>query len=143
MKTILFLQGSPFYDLVEAEKRLQSIDKLFYEKAIVYGRVSDTRCFCLYRLPVLMRLSTQLERHDKALHLLAIRMRDSVSAETYCSQGGVVVPPKIARAIGTRMHDLEPWVALGEVGRRRKGTIEGEQRERLVMALLKVYMEDG
>ncbi|KAI5454223.1 hypothetical protein NCC49_004285 [Naganishia albida] len=122
MKTILFLQGSPFYDLVEAEKRLQSIDKLFYEKAIVYGR---------------------LERHDKALHLLAIRMRDSVSAETYCSQGGVVVPPKIARAIGTRMHDLEPWVALGEVGRRRKGTIEGEQRERLVMALLKVYMEDG
>jgi hypothetical protein len=40
MKTILFLQGSPFYDLVEAEKRLQGIDKLFYEKAIVYGRVS-------------------------------------------------------------------------------------------------------
>ena len=39
MKTILFLQGSPFYDLSEAEKRLQSIDKLFYEKAIVYGRV--------------------------------------------------------------------------------------------------------
>lgn len=39
MKTILFLQGSPFYDLGEAEKRLQSIDKLFYEKAIVYGRV--------------------------------------------------------------------------------------------------------
>jgi hypothetical protein len=40
MKTILFLQGSPFYDLVEAEKRLQGIDRLFYEKAIVYGRVS-------------------------------------------------------------------------------------------------------
>lgn len=43
MKTILFLQGSPFYDLVEAEKRLQGIDKLFYEKAIVYGRVSTAR----------------------------------------------------------------------------------------------------
>jgi hypothetical protein len=39
MKTILFLQGSPFYDVVEAEERLQGIDKLFYEKAIVYGRV--------------------------------------------------------------------------------------------------------
>ena len=42
MKTILFLQGSPFYDLIAAEKRLQGIDKLFYEKAIVYGRVSLT-----------------------------------------------------------------------------------------------------
>lgn len=41
------------------------------------------------------------------------------------------------------MAELEPWVALGEVGRRRKGTIEGEQRENLVMTLLKVYMEDG
>lgn len=44
MKTILFLQGSPFYDLVEAERRLQGIDRLFYEKAIVYGRVSISRC---------------------------------------------------------------------------------------------------
>ncbi|KAJ9114999.1 hypothetical protein QFC22_005327 [Naganishia vaughanmartiniae] len=122
MKTILFLQGSPFYDVVEAEERLQGIDKLFYEKAIVYGR---------------------LGRHERALQLLAIHMRDSVSAETYCSQGGVVVPPKIARTIGKKMPELEPWVALGEVGRRRKGTIEGEQRENLVMALLKVYMEDG
>ncbi|KAJ9103369.1 hypothetical protein QFC19_004468 [Naganishia cerealis] len=122
MKTILFLQGSPFYDLLEAEERLQGIDKLFYEKAIIYGR---------------------LGRHEKALQLLAIRMRDSVSAETYCSQGGVVVPPKIARTIGNKMADLEPWVALGEIGRRRKGTIEGEQRENLVLALLKVYMEDG
>jgi hypothetical protein len=86
---------------------------------------------------------SQLERHEKALQLLAIRMRDSVSAETYCSQGGVVVPPKIARLIGQKMRDLESWVALGEIGRRRKGTIEGEQRENLVMALLKVYMQDG
>lgn len=54
-----------------------------------------------------------------------------------------MVPPKIARVIGNKMVELEAWVALGEVGRRRKGTIEGEQRENLVMTLLKVYMEDG
>lgn len=39
LKTIFFLQGSPFYDLQAAEKRLDALERLFYERAIVYGRV--------------------------------------------------------------------------------------------------------
>lgn len=41
LKTIFFLQGSPYYDLHVVEKRLDAIGRLFYERAIVYGRVSS------------------------------------------------------------------------------------------------------
>ncbi len=122
LKTILFLQGSPFYDLTLAESRLEKIEILFYELAIVLGR---------------------LGRHEKALRLLALRLGDSVSAETYCTQGGEVLPQKIARAMVRNIKSLEPWAVLGEIGRRRKQTIGGEEREILVMELLKVYMSEG
>jgi hypothetical protein len=85
----------------------------------------------------------QLARHEKALQLLAIELKDSVSAETYCTQGGDVLPPKTARAISDRIKVLEPWATLDEVGPRRRGTIEGEPRQHLVSILLKVYMAEG
>lgn len=122
LKTILFLQGSPFYDLKQAEERLEKIELLFYEHAIVLGR---------------------LGQHERALELLAVKLKDSVSAEMYCTQGGEVVPPKIARAMTKKVQNLQAWAVLGELGRRRKGTIEGDLRERLVMNLLQVYMRGG
>lgn len=122
LKTILFLQGSPFYDLKLAEERLEKIELLFYEHAIVLGR---------------------LGQHERALELLAVKLKDSVSAEMYCTQGGEVVPPKIARAMTQKVQSLQAWAVLGELGRRRKGTIEGDLRERLVMNLLQVYMRGG
>jgi hypothetical protein len=146
LQTILFLQGSPWYDVKAVAARLERIDMLTYETAIVLGRVglhgmvtggfprSDAeRC----------HTGLQLGQHPRALKLLALTLKDAVSAETYCSQGGEVLPPKIARAVVSRFRYLEPWAALGDVGRRRKGTISGEVRETLVLELLKVYMSDG
>lgn len=40
LKLMLFLQGSPFYDLAAAGKRLENVSALKYEYAIVLGRVS-------------------------------------------------------------------------------------------------------
>jgi hypothetical protein len=40
LKLMLFLQGSPFYDLQRAASRLEGIDPLKPELAIVLGRVS-------------------------------------------------------------------------------------------------------
>jgi hypothetical protein len=40
LKLMLFLQGSPFYDLHGAADRLESVFALKYEYAIVLGRVS-------------------------------------------------------------------------------------------------------
>lgn len=40
LKLMLFLQGSPFYDLQSAASRLEGIDPLKPELAIVLGRVS-------------------------------------------------------------------------------------------------------
>jgi hypothetical protein len=41
LKTILFLQGSPVFDLKSALERLEKLGALFYERAIIYGRVSS------------------------------------------------------------------------------------------------------
>ncbi len=91
----------------------------------------------------MLTCNLQLGQHQRALRLLALTLKDAVSAETYCSQGGEVLPPKIARAVVLRLKYLEPWAALGEIGRRRKGTIGGEVRQMLVRELLKAYMSDG
>ncbi len=40
LKLMLFLQGSPFYDLQAAATRLESLAALRFEYAIVLGRVS-------------------------------------------------------------------------------------------------------
>lgn len=39
LKLAFFLHGSPFYDITQAEQRLEGMERLVYEKAIVYGKV--------------------------------------------------------------------------------------------------------
>lgn len=39
LKLAFFLHGSPFYDIAQAEQRLEGMEQLVYEKAIVYGKV--------------------------------------------------------------------------------------------------------
>ncbi|WVR07166.1 hypothetical protein IAU60_004207 [Kwoniella sp. DSM 27419] len=127
LKTMLFLQGSPFYDLEEALKRLELIEELRFEKAIVYGR---------------------LAKHRASLSLLALTIGDSISAQTYCTTQGEIVPPKVARAVAARVSGLDGWATLGEVGRKKKdvGLLaaggDGEMRG-LVRELLGVYMSEG
>ncbi|KAL1413618.1 hypothetical protein Q8F55_001393 [Vanrija albida] len=122
LKLILFLQGSNFYDLEAAAKRLESAKLYLMEKTIVLGR---------------------LGRDREALHILARELQDSPSSQTYCTQGGEVVPPKVARIIATRQPELAAWAALGEMGRRRRGTVDENVQHRLVKELLGAYMSDS
>ncbi|TXT15581.1 hypothetical protein VHUM_00084 [Vanrija humicola] len=122
LKLILFLQGSNFYDLELAVKRLDDTKVYLMEKAIVLGR---------------------LGRDREALHLLARELQDSPSSQTYCTQGGEVVPPKVARIIATREPELAAWAALGEMGRRRRGPVDENVQHRLVKELLGAYMSDS
>ncbi|OCF40481.1 hypothetical protein I317_05719 [Kwoniella heveanensis CBS 569] len=123
LKTMLFLQGSPFFDLEAAAKKLEGMELLKYELAIIYGR---------------------LAKHRKSLSLLALTIGDSISAQTYCTTQGEIIPPKIARSTATssRIKGMDGWATLGEVGRRKKEVKEDEMRG-LVKELLGVYMSDS
>ncbi|KAK4683924.1 hypothetical protein P7C73_g6284, partial [Tremellales sp. Uapishka_1] len=126
LKLMLFLQGSPFYDLENVVKRLEATEMapLKMELAIVLGR---------------------LGRHRQALQLLARDLADSTSAQTYCTTNGEVIPSKIARWIARIVPDLQlqGWATLGDVGRKRKGPVDEVGQKRLIMELLGAYMIDG
>lgn len=70
-------------------------------------------------------------------------MGDHVSSQTYCTQGGEIIPPRVAHQIASHMPELAEWATLNEVGRTRRGTIDAQGQENLVMDLLGVYMRDG
>ncbi|KAG8944702.1 hypothetical protein FRC04_001601 [Tulasnella sp. 424] len=92
-KLALFLQGSTQYDLEAIRNRLEALDSknLFpLETAIVYGRIGN---------------------HDGALSLLVHSLKDSTTAEAYCTLGGDVIPPKVASAVAHQM-SIEPWGQL-------------------------------
>lgn len=50
LKLLLFLQGSPFFDLNQAADRLEKIDLLKPELAVVLGRVSYSRSIAYSQL---------------------------------------------------------------------------------------------
>ena len=85
----------------------------------------------------------QLGRNRQALQLLARDIGDSVSAQTFCTQGGEIIPPRVARSVARHVPELSDWAALGEIGRKRRGTVDAKTQEGLVMELLGVYMRDG
>lgn len=80
--------------------------------------------------------------HDAALDILARKLRDSASAEAYCTQGGEVVPAKVGQAIARDL-GLEAWAELGGGALRRRMTVTEEMRRNLLMILLRVYMGQG
>lgn len=122
LKLMLFLQGSPFYDTSKVVDRLEAMVQLKTELAIVLGKQG---------------------KNKKALRLLAKDIGDFVSAQLYCTQGGEIMPPKIAHLIAGHVPELVDWATLGDVGRRRRGTVDAKTQEGLVMDLLGVYMQDG
>ncbi|WWC70320.1 uncharacterized protein I206_104270 [Kwoniella pini CBS 10737] len=121
LKLMLFLQGSPFYDLENALRRLEGAKELKFELAIVFGR---------------------LAKHRQSLSLLALTLGDSISAQTYCTTKGEIVPPKIAKSVAKQVKGFDTWATLGDVGRRKKEIKEVEMRG-LVKELLGVYMSDS
>lgn len=129
LKLIMLLQGSSHYD---AEALLTRIDPLSqgetssllaYERAILLGKLS---------------------RHGEALKLLALDLRDANSSEAYCSQGGIVLSPFMAAQIASSAGEeaLSQYAALVARGAKAK-KVKGQVKDRLLTALLKVYMESG
>lgn len=119
LKLMLFLQNAA-YNLDAASARLENIGVLVTERAIALGR---------------------LNRHSEALKLLAQDLPDTVSAQTYCTQGGEIIPPKVAKAITKHEPGLKGWVSLSS-GRRR-GTVDAETQHSLIVELLRAYMRDS
>lgn len=88
----------------------------------------------------------QLGKHKPALQLLALILSDPLSAQTYATTSGEILPPRLARSVSSisGIGALEPWATLGEVGKRKKVKDDGGKLEgALVQDLLDVYMQDG
>ncbi|WVN88218.1 uncharacterized protein L203_103419 [Cryptococcus depauperatus CBS 7841] len=129
LKLVFLLQGSPFYEAKEAENRLQAIMGLEWERAIVYGK---------------------LAKHTDALRLLALDIQDPLSALTYATSLGEVLPCRLARSVASVSNvdeTLNSWATLGETGRKsyndRAGVTGANEGRGLVRDLLSVYMSDG
>ncbi|BEJ17778.1 hypothetical protein CspHIS471_0700460 [Cutaneotrichosporon sp. HIS471] len=117
LKLMLFLQNA-VYDLDAASARLEKIGVLVTERAIVLGR---------------------LNRHTDALKLLAQDLPDTVSAQTYCTLGGEIIPPKVTKAITKLEPGVARWSALGDG---RSGTVDADTQHGLIVELLRAYMRD-
>ncbi|KZT07025.1 uncharacterized protein LAESUDRAFT_652182 [Laetiporus sulphureus 93-53] len=133
IKTVLFLQGSTQYDAQAIRDRLSQHEKLLrLELAIVDGK---------------------LGKHQSALTSLVHNLRDTTSAEIYCTLGGEVIPLKTAQSLGERFA-LQPWAALlapptsgktrpGAPPLNRLATVDGDLKKSLIKILLEVYMSGG
>ncbi|KAF8812135.1 hypothetical protein BYT27DRAFT_7252199 [Phlegmacium glaucopus] len=90
LKTVLILAGSSLYDpdtirhlLLEQEKILK------FELAIIDGKLGN---------------------HQSVFETLIHDLGDSTSAETYCTLGGDIIPPKVAQSIANDS-GLQDWAA--------------------------------
>lgn len=113
---MLFLQTNTFYDLNITLARLENSPPLTLERAIVLGR---------------------LGRHESAMRVLASELADPMSAQTYCTQGGEIVPPKVAHVIATKVPSLAAWADLYTEDR---PPVDASTQHKLVVELLRAYM---
>ncbi|KIO24147.1 hypothetical protein M407DRAFT_15469 [Tulasnella calospora MUT 4182] len=143
IKLALFLQGSAYYDLELIRSHLEdgAIKGLFpLETAIVYGRTGN---------------------HDGALSILVHSLKDSTTAEAYCTLGGDVIPPKVASAVAQQM-GIEAWgqlvtasspgsgfgtaAARGSTAGRStsvRAPVSEDTKKALISILMRVYMKGG
>lgn len=113
---MMFLQTSTFYDLNITLARLEECPSLTLERAIVLGR---------------------LGRHEGAMRVLASELADPMSAQTYCTQGGEIVPPKVAHVIASKVPSLAAWTDLYTGDR---PPVDASTQHKLVVELLRAYM---
>ncbi|KAG8960758.1 hypothetical protein FRC00_014207 [Tulasnella sp. 408] len=143
IKLALLLQGSTLYDVEAIRSQLENGgSKGFFplETAIVYGRIGN---------------------HDAALSILVHSLKDSTTAEAYCTLGGDVVPPKVASAVAQQM-GVDAWGQLvsasspgsgfGTAAARATTTgrsttvrapVSEDTKKALIATLMRVYMKGG
>ena len=105
------------------------------------------------------RISDKLGRHEEALTTLVHGLHDPTSAEAYCTLGGIVVPAKVAVAIGESC-GLQRWAAfvtgvapalglgstagsVASTSSLRQKVVDEKTRRELLKVLLRVYMNGG
>ncbi|KAF9648447.1 hypothetical protein BDM02DRAFT_3180162 [Thelephora ganbajun] len=136
LKTILFLQVSALLNSEAILSRLKEHPSIFsLEIALIEGK---------------------LGHHHSALTILVDDLHDEPSAEVYCTLGGQIVSPVLAKAIGESC-DLQEWASLLEpqttgrgrgkslstavTGMRATPTkVDEKLKKQLITILLKVYM---
>ncbi|KAG9050608.1 hypothetical protein FS837_004133 [Tulasnella sp. UAMH 9824] len=143
IKLALFLQGSTLYEVEAIRSQLEDGgNKGFFplETAIVYGRIGN---------------------HDAALSILVHSLKDSTTAEAYCTLGGDVVPPKVASAVAQQM-GVDAWGQLvtasspgsgfGTAAARAttagrstsvRAPVSEDAKKALIATLMRVYMKGG
>ncbi len=101
------------------------------------------------------RSNFQMDNHRASLSILVRLLKDSSTADAYCTLGGEVIPSKVAMEIGQRL-DIIPWAQLvlsgsasdaaavgSEVPSGLKRSISEEKKRELLGMLMRVYMEGG
>jgi len=144
IKLCLFMQGSQLFDVSALKTNLQPWQELLpLEMAILDGKLGN---------------------HREALLILVHTLRDSLSAEAYCSLNGNIIPPRIATAVAERV-GLQVMGALlaggsegssAERARARRASLrtpktegggsevnEEEEKKKLLKILMEVYMSAG
>lgn len=85
----------------------------------------------------------QLSHHSQALRLLALSLRDPLTSEAYCTQGGELIPAHLGRTLAMALQ-LGPWAELGGIGAtKRRMTVSKETRKVLLMELVRIYLGQG
>ncbi|KAL0959788.1 hypothetical protein HGRIS_011474 [Hohenbuehelia grisea] len=135
LKTALFLQASPTYDVGRIRGRLLEHQKVLqFELAILEGKLGN---------------------HKVALSILASELRDNVSAKDYCVFGGRVIPPKLALSIAEKAGIPQQWAApplspseakskavAASLAQAKSESVGDGLKRDLVKILLEVYMSD-
>ena len=99
-KIILLLHISNLYDKSIAQGRLEALDGVEFERAIIYAK---------------------LGMQEDTLKLLATTLRDMVAAEAYCAHAGSgeILGPKNVRDLLSAAHIALPTALLRKDGRRK------------------------
>jgi hypothetical protein len=134
---MFFLQGSDLYDLPPVRRKLDKDEavSLNFERAIVDGKVCGD-----LQGPIrpVADVHAQLQNHRQALTTL-VNLRDSVSAETYCTLGGTLIPLRTAQSI-TEELGIPLWIT--PLAARKIEVAESKKKE-LLKILMEVYMSGG
>ncbi|KAG7094946.1 hypothetical protein E1B28_005747 [Marasmius oreades] len=120
LKTALFLQASDLYDLVAIRGRLLPHAKVLqFEMAILDGK---------------------LQNHDSALSNLALDLRDTITAEAYCTLGGDPIPNKVALSLIDSVPGTQSWKSSPMFSTSKD--VDDHTKKELLKILLQVYMKD-
>ncbi|EGO03997.1 hypothetical protein SERLA73DRAFT_84202 [Serpula lacrymans var. lacrymans S7.3] len=122
LKTALYLQSFE-YDVAQVREHLQE------------GMGENEKVLALE----LAILDGKLGSHRTAISTLVHVLRDTVSAEAYCTHGGRVISPKAALSL-VEMYSLAGWAgqSSGKID-----AVDDQTKRDLVRLLLEVYMSEG